>query len=112
VNAHGIIYGRCWSRLKRGRQAGTERKTRSSGPRPVQHRARVPSITTAGTLLTPCSFALEVTSALCMSWITTSCEEPAIFFTSSMASLHAEQPALKTSIFFLVFVGPPDIPRI
>src|SRR2546422_408228 len=36
--------------------------------------------------------------------MTTSCEEPAIFFTSSMVSLHVEQPALKTSIFFLVFM--------
>src|SRR6266852_6088434 len=37
-----------------------------------------------------------------MSWITTSCEEPAIRLTSSIVSLHVEQPALKTSIFFFV----------
>src|SRR6266852_9400436 len=38
----------------------------------------------------------------CMSWITTSCDEPAILLTSSIVSLHVEQPALKTSIFFFV----------
>src|SRR5260370_18562991 len=37
-----------------------------------------------------------------MSWITTSCDEPAILLTSSIVSLHVEQPALKTSIFFFV----------
>src|SRR5258708_28756003 len=81
-----------------------ERRTCSSGPRPAQHPASLPSMTTAGTLRTPCCFALEATSDFCMSWMTTSCEEPAIFFTSSMVSLHVEQPALKTSIFFLVFI--------
>src|SRR5712691_9128574 len=40
-----------------------------------------------------------------MSWITTSCEEPAIRLTSSIVSSHVEQPALKTSIFlFMIFV--------
>src|SRR5216683_1527644 len=44
----------------------------------------------------------------CMSWITTSCDEPAILLTSSIVSLHVEQPALKTSIFFfVVMVFPP-----
>src|SRR5213082_3231762 len=53
----------------------------------------------AGTLRTPCCFALEATSEFCMSWMTTSCEEPAIRLTSSIASLQVEQPALKISIF-------------
>src|SRR5712664_2635791 len=37
-----------------------------------------------------------------MSWITTSCDGPAILLTSSIVSLQVEQPALKTSIFLFV----------
>src|SRR6266852_5738761 len=37
-----------------------------------------------------------------MSWITTSCDEPAILLTRSIVSLHVAHPALKTSIFFFV----------
>jgi hypothetical protein len=84
--------------------ARAERRTCSSGPRPAQHPASLPSITTAGTLRTPKCFALEATSDWCMSWITTSCEEPAIHLASSIVSLHVEQPAVKISIFFLVAI--------
>src|SRR5713101_556473 len=80
--------------------ARAERRTCSSGPRPAQHPANLPSITTAGTLRTPYCFALEATSDFCISWITTSCEDPARRLTTSIVSLHVEQPALKTSIFF------------
>jgi hypothetical protein len=82
--------------------ARAERKTCSSGPRPAQHPASFPSITTAGTLRTPYRFAWDATSDFCMSWTTTSCEEPASRLTTSMVSLHVVQPALKTSIFFFV----------
>src|SRR5260370_23587642 len=81
-----------------------ERKTCSSGPRRAQHPANFPSITTAGTLRTPYCFALEATSDFCISWTTTSCEDPARRFTTSIVSLHVEQPALKTSIFFFVAI--------
>src|SRR5712692_7727094 len=80
------------------------RRTCSSGPRPAQHPGSLPSTTTAGTLRTPYCFALEATSDFCISWITTSCEDPARRLTTSIVSLHVEQPALKTSIFFLVAI--------
>src|SRR5713226_3486326 len=84
--------------------ARAERKTCSSGPRPAQHPPSLPSITTAGTLRTPYCFALEATSDFCISWITTSCEDPARRLTTSIVSLHVEQPALKTSIFFFEII--------
>src|SRR6266478_1368506 len=86
------------------RYARAERRTCSSGPRPAQHPASLPSTTTAGTLRTPYCFALEATSDFCMSWITTSCEDRTRRLTTSIVSLHVEQPALKTSIFFLVAI--------
>src|SRR5216684_604068 len=39
-----------------------------------------------------------------MSWISSSCEEPASRLTSSIVSLQVEQPALKISIFFFVLM--------
>jgi hypothetical protein len=41
-------------------------KVASSGPRPAQHPASLPSITTAGRLRTPCCFARAATCACCM----------------------------------------------
>lgn len=73
----------------------------SSGPRPAQHEASLPSITTAGTLRTPYSLAFFATSLFCISCTATSCDEPASRFTISIVSLHVPQPALKTSIFLL-----------
>src|SRR5437870_4299436 len=84
--------------------ARAELKTCSSGARPAQQPASLPSITTAGTLRTPYCFALDATSDLCMSWTTTSWEEPASLLTTSTVSLHVEQPALNTSIFFFVAI--------
>src|SRR5258707_747898 len=78
--------------------------TCSSGPRPAQHEASLPSITTAGTLRTPEVLALVAASDFCMSWTTSSCDEPASRLTSSMVSLQVEQPALKISIFLFVFI--------
>jgi hypothetical protein len=43
-----------------------------SSSQPAHQPASLPSMTTAGTVRTPCSFALAATSGLCMSWMTTS----------------------------------------
>jgi len=81
----------------------------SSGPRPAQHDANFPSITIAGTLRTPYCFAFEAMSDLFMSCMTTSWWS-ASRFTVSIVSLQTEQPALKTSIFFLLATISPAWP--
>src|SRR6516162_11942790 len=68
-------------------------------PRPAQHSASLPSITTAGTERMPSSLARFATSTSRMSWTITSHEGQAARLMTSMASWQAAHPALNTSIF-------------
>src|SRR5262249_22915354 len=85
----------------------------SSGPRPAQHPASLPSITTAGRLRTPCCFARVAIPSWCISWIWTSWSEPAIFLTISIVSLQVAHPALKISIvcFWAIILSPLQFAR-
>lgn len=73
------------------------RSVASSGPRPAQHSASAPSITTAGTERMPKLFARRATSGLCISRIVTSQEGHATCFTNATVSSQTTHPALKTS---------------
>ena len=75
------------------------RSVDSSGPRPVQQSASLPSITTAGIERMPRFFARLATVGFFMSRTVTSHDGQATRLMSRMVSSHAGQPALKTSIF-------------
>jgi hypothetical protein len=72
-------------------------KEASSGPRPEQQSASLPSMTTAGTELMPSFLAFAATSASFMSNTLTLQDGQAMLLTSSMVSSQAGHPALKIS---------------
>src|SRR5437667_4306962 len=74
------------------------RSVPSSTPRPAQHAASVPLITTAGSVRMPKRLARRATSGLCMSSTVTSQDGQETRFTRVTVSSHAGQPALKISI--------------
>src|SRR5437667_8367713 len=80
------------------------RSVASSGPRPAQHPASLPSITTAGTLRTPRLFARSATCRSFISSTVMSHEGHAILFTSLIVSSQQPQPALKISTLLLLFI--------
>src|SRR5215467_5668778 len=83
------------------------RSVASSGPRPAQQSANIPSITTAGTERIPRLVARRATSGSRMSRIVTSREGQATRVVISMASVHIEHPALKLSICHVLCMGEP-----
>ena len=83
---------------QRGCPTPAARRVASSIPRPAQHAASVPFITTAGTLRIPKLCARRATSGLCISKTVTSHEGHAIWLTSVTVSSQAGHPALKISI--------------
>src|SRR5437870_7069029 len=80
------------------------RSVASSGPRPAQHPASLPSITTAGTLRTPRLFARSAISRCFISSTEMSHEGHAILLTSLIVSSQHPHPALKISTFLLLFI--------
>src|SRR5437868_2357175 len=80
------------------------RSVASSGPRPAQQPASLPSITTAGTLRTPRLFARSAISRCFISSTVMSHEGHAILLTSLIVSSQQPQPALKISTFLLLFI--------
>src|SRR5262249_29249799 len=78
------------------------RSTASSGPRPVQQSANLPSITTAGTDLIPSVFARLATFGSFMSSTLTSQEGQAMLLTRATVSWQAGH--LKTSTFRLLAI--------
>src|SRR5262249_20936806 len=105
------LTARTWLRLAFSYQMGcpnpAARSVASSGPRPAQQSANVPSITTAGTERIPRLVARRATSGSRMSRIVTSQEGQATRLIVSMASVHTEHAALKISICRLLFMREP-----
>ena len=85
------------------------RSVDSSGPRPAQQPASVPSMTTAGTDRIPSCLARAITPASFMSSTLTSHDGQAMARTRLMVSSHAGQPALNTSIRRVLLISIPHI---
>src|SRR5262249_10323419 len=105
------LTARTWLRLAFSYQMAcpnpAARSVASSGPRPAQQSANVPSISTAGTERIPRLLARRATSGSRMSRIGTSHEGQATRLIISTVSVHTEHPALKISICRLLFMREP-----
>jgi hypothetical protein len=97
----------CSSKHQSGCPIPAARKAASSGPRPAQQLARLPSTTMAGTERMPNELARVATVGSFMSSTAISHDEHESRFTSSTVSLHTGHPALNISIFLLAMLFPP-----